>query len=295
MGSAAPEGSLRAWLDYGVRYLEGRGVADARTDAWILLEHAANISRSFYYMHMHELLDESDAVEYRRLLAGRGKRIPVQYLTGEAWFYGHCFRVNSHVLIPRQDTEVLVEEALKRIVPGMKVLDLCTGSGCILISILKAASVTGIGADISPEALEMAAKNAKSLGVRAVWAESDLFRNIGGTFHMIVSNPPYIPAEVIEGLEPEVRDHEPRTALDGGADGLSFYRRIVREAGDYLEDGGWLCLEIGYDQGEDLRKMMAEAGYEDVEIIRDLAGLDRVAAGRLEKGRTEGRTSMCGA
>ena len=295
MGSAAPEGSLRAWLDYGVRYLEGRGVADARTDAWILLEHAANISRSFYYMHMHELLDESDAVEYRRLLAGRGKRIPVQYLTGEAWFYGHCFRVNSHVLIPRQDTEVLVEEALKRIVPGMKVLDLCTGSGCILISILKAASVTGIGADISPEALERAAKNAKSLGVRAVWAESDLFRNIGGTFHMIVSNPPYIPAEVIEGLEPEVRDHEPRTALDGGEDGLSFYRRIVREAGDYLEDGGWLCLEIGYDQGEDLRKMMAEAGYEDVEIIRDLAGLDRVAAGRLEKGRTEGRTSMCGA
>ena len=265
-------------------YLENRGVTDARTDAWILLEYAANIDRSFYYLHMHEMLDEADAADYRKLLVQRGKRIPVQYLTGEAWFYGYCFRVNSHVLIPRQDTEILVEEALKRIVPGMRVLDLCTGSGCILISILKKASVTGVGADISPEALEVAEKNGKRLGVRAVWAESDLFRNIGGTFHMIVSNPPYIPSEVIEGLEPEVKDHEPRLALDGSEDGLYFYRKIVKEAKEYLNAGGWLCLEIGYDQGNALRTMLEDAGYQDVEIRKDLAGLDRVAAGRLPGG-----------
>lgn len=280
MNSAAPEGSLKAWLNYGKGYLENRGIGEAGTDAWLLLEFAANISRSYYFMHMHDLLDEKDAAEYRKLLVRRGQRIPVQYLTGEAWFYGYPFRVSEQVLIPRQDTEILVEEALKRIVPGMRILDLCTGSGCILISVLKEASVTGVGTDISPEALRLAEENAARLGVRAVWAESDLFRNVGGTFHLIVSNPPYIPTSVISGLEPEVKDHEPRRALDGGEDGLAFYRRITEEAGEYLEPGGWLCLEIGYDQGPALEALLKENGYADVEIIRDLAGLNRVAAGR---------------
>ena len=275
------ERSLKAWLDYGTQYLETRQIADAKTDAWLLMEYVANITRSFYYMHMHEPMDESDAEDYLGLLKRRGEHVPVQYLTGEAWFYGYSFRVNQHVLIPRQDTEVLVEEALKRVMPGMRILDLCTGSGCILLSVLKNASVSGVGADISQEALLVAELNRKRLGVRASWIESDLFENIGGTFHMILSNPPYVPSSVIPGLDPEVREHEPVLALDGREDGLYFYRRIVSEAREYLSPGGWLCMEIGYDQGPVLRELLTKNGYREIEIIKDLAGNDRVALGAL--------------
>lgn len=268
-------------LDYGTRYLAERRISDAKTDAWILMEYAANIDRSFYYMHMYEDMPEEDAADYRNLIRRRGEHVPVQYITGEAWFYGRSFRVNPDVLIPRQDTEVLVEEVLKRIMPGMRVLDLCTGSGCILLTILKEASVSGVGADISAAALRMAELNRKRLKVSAGWIESDLFEKVGGVFDLIVSNPPYIDPEVIRELEPEVKDHEPLLALDGGSGGLDFYRRIVTEAPDYLKPGGWLCLEIGYDQGESLKTFLEEAGFSSVKIIKDLAGLDRVAVGCL--------------
>lgn len=272
--------SFKDCLDFGINYLRERQIADARTDAWILMEYAANIDRSFYYMHMYEEMPEEDREDYRNLVARRGERAPVQYITGEAWFYGRSFRVNSDVLIPRQDTEVLVEECLRRIIPGMRVLDLCTGSGCILLTILKEASVSGVGSDISLGALRIAELNRKRLRVKAGWIESDLFEKIGGTFDMIVSNPPYIAENVIPELEPEVRDHEPLLALDGGEEGLRFYRRIVREAPAYLKPEGWLCLEIGYDQGESLRRLLGEAGFTDIEIVKDLAGLDRAAFGR---------------
>ena len=245
------------------------------------MEYVSNITRSFYYMHMHEPMDPGDAEDYLHLLKRRGEHMPLQYLTGEAWFYGYSFRVNQHVLIPRQDTEVLVEEALKRAMPGMRILDLCTGSGCILLSVLKEASVTGVGTDISPEALLVAELNRKRLGVHASWIESDLFEKVGGTFQMILSNPPYIRSSVISELDPEVREHEPLQALDGQEDGLYFYRKIVKESGGYLSPGGWLCLEIGYDQGEDLQHLLKAHGYIEIEIIKDLAGNDRVAVGKL--------------
>lgn len=272
--------SLQEWRRFGIEYLQAKGIEDARTDAWTLLEYVTNITRSYYYMHMNEEISEEDAEEYQRLLKRRGGREPVQYITGEAWFYGRSFRVNPHVLIPRQDTEILVEEVLKQTMPGMRVLDLCTGSGCILLTLLKEASVTGAGSDISPEALQVAEQNRKRLKVHGSWIESDLFEKIGGTFDLIVSNPPYIASGVIRELEPEVREHEPLRALDGGRDGLDFYRRIVREAPEYLNPGGWLFLEIGYDQGESLRNLLEEAGFVSVEIVKDLAGLDRVAMGR---------------
>ncbi|MDO4617248.1 MAG: peptide chain release factor N(5)-glutamine methyltransferase [Lachnospiraceae bacterium] len=278
-----PVRSMKEWLEYGVGFLEAHQIPDAGTDAWILLEYTANINKNFYYMHMHEPMDAGDAEDYALLIHRRAEHIPVQYLTGEAWFYGRSFRVNESVLIPRQDTEVLVEEALKRIRPEMRVLDLCTGSGCILLTVLKEAAVTGVGSDISPDALVVAELNRKRLNVQANFICSDLFEHIGGTFDMILSNPPYICSDVILTLDPEVRDHEPHLALDGSHDGLFFYRRIVQEAPDYLNAGGWLCLEIGYDQGGELQKLLKESEkFINIQVIRDLSGLDRVACAQLK-------------
>lgn len=277
-----PVRSMKEWLDYGVGYLEAHQIEDARTDAWLLMEYTANINKSYYYMNMHEPMDAGDAEDYALLIHKRAEHVPVQYLTGEAWFYGRCFRVNESVLIPRQDTEVLVEEALKRIRSGMRVLDLCTGSGCILLTVLKEADVTGVGSDISPEALLVAELNRKRLNVQANFIHSDLFEEIGGRFDMILSNPPYIQSKVIETLDPEVKDHEPHLALDGSMDGLVFYRRIVAEAPDYLNPEGWICMEIGYDQGEDLKNLLSENGkYTNIKIIKDLSGLDRVVCAQL--------------
>lgn len=278
-----PVRSMKDWLEYGVGFLEAHQIAEAKTDAWILMEYTANINKSFYYMNMHEPMDAGDAEDYALLIHRRAEHIPVQYLTGEAWFYGRSFRVNESVLIPRQDTEVLVEEALKRIGDNMRVLDLCTGSGCILLTVLKEASVTGVGSDISPDALVVAELNRKRLGVQANWIQGDLFENIGGRFDMILSNPPYIQTAVIDTLDPEVREHEPHLALDGSEDGLLFYRRIVQEAPDYLNPEGWLCMEIGYDQGEDLKTLLADScKFTNIEIKKDLSGLDRVALAQLK-------------
>ena len=274
--------SMKEWMDFGIGYLESRNVADAKTDAWLLMEYAANIDKNYYYMNMHSPMDAGDAEDYYILLERRGEHIPVQYLTGEAWFYGYPFRVNSHVLIPRQDTEILVEEALKLLNPGDHILDLCTGSGCILLTLIKKAKVTGVGTDLSPEALVVAELNRKLLHVNANWICSDLFEHVGGRFQMIVSNPPYIPTKDIEMLDAEVKDHEPRMALDGDADGLEFYRRIIAGAGSYLTDGGYLLLEVGYNQGPDVSAMMERHGFTNVRVTKDLSGLDRVVTGQLE-------------
>ena len=283
-----PVRSLKDWLEYGVGFLESRQIADAATDAWLLMEYAANIDRSYYFMNMHEPMDAGDAEDYAMLIHRRGEHVPVQHLTGEAWFYGRSFRVNANVLIPRQDTEVLVEETLKRVKPDMRILDLCTGSGCILLTLLKEAElVTGVGADLSADALVVAELNRKRLGAQANWIESDLFQNVGGRFHIITANPPYIRTEEIADLDEEVREHEPLIALDGREDGLYFYRRIVAEAADYLFPGGWLCMEIGYDQGKAVEAVLIKHGFQDVTVTKDLAGLDRVVCGRLQEEETD--------
>lgn len=274
--------TFREAIATGEKRLEQAGIVDAKTDSWLLLTTACKIDHTYYYMHMDEDMTDEQIHEFVSLVDKRCERIPLQYITGEQEFMGINFYVNSNVLIPRQDTETLVEEALKRVHPGMKVLDMCTGSGCILISILKnVVDVEGYGYDISKQALIVAKENAKRNEVSAVFERSNLFEAVEGTFDVIVSNPPYIRTEDIVTLMPEVAQFEPIEALDGKEDGLYFYRKMVKDAKEHLALGGVMLFEIGYDQGKDVSDMMRYAGYQNVKVIQDLAHKDRVVVGEL--------------
>lgn len=271
-------------LKSGAEYLRSREIADAEYDAWYLMEFAGHISRAEYLLRRMEKMPKEVYIRYEELLRERGKRIPLQHLTGEQEFMGLSFTVNERVLIPRQDTELLVEEALKRLRPGARVLDLCTGSGCIAISLKKIRPDLDVTAsDLSGQALEIARENAKRLRADVDFVQSDLLEELSGTFDMIVSNPPYIPTKTIDTLMEEVRFHDPKMALDGGADGLFFYRRIIAESKSHLTRGGWLIFEIGHDQGETVSHMMMEGSYTGVRVIKDLSGLDRVVVGTWHK------------
>lgn len=276
--------------------LAAAGIAEADLDARLLLEYVCGTNRNDLLVHGDREVTEEQRERYEAMLIRRAKRIPLQHLTGVQEFMGLEFQVNGHVLIPRQDTEILVEEVLKHLHDGMRVLDMCTGSGCILISLLHYSNdCQGVGADISVDALKVARENAEKLlnvGTETSencaeltgniqFVESNLFENVIGKFDIIVSNPPYICSEVIETLAPEVRDHEPRGALDGTADGLFFYRKIVEESKAYLVGGGKLFFEIGYDQSESVSELMKHAGFVEVEVLKDYAGLDRVVYGTL--------------
>ncbi len=274
--------TFREAIQFGEEKLNTAGIVDAKNDAWLLLTFVCKIDNTFYYVHMDEQMEDGQMAEYENVLSKRAERVPLQYITGEQEFMGIPFRVNEAVLIPRQDTETLVEEALKIVRPGMKVLDMCTGSGCILISILKnIVEVEGYGYDISKQAINVAKENAKLNNVTATFERSDLFDDVTETFDVIVSNPPYIPTDVIGGLMPEVAVYEPIQALDGKEDGLYFYRKIIEVASEYLNPEGKLLFEIGHDQGEAVSGLMREAGYKDVQVIKDLAGNDRVVIGGI--------------
>ena len=273
--------TYREAVEFGTKCLTDAGVPDAALDAWYLLQMVCKIERSYYYDHGEEDITQDAQKEYEIAVQKRAEHIPLQYIIGEQEFMGLRFKVNSNVLIPRQDTETLVEQVLKIVKPGMKVLDLCTGSGCVLISVLKnAPELTGMGSDISKTALLVAKENAKLHEVDAEWVRSDLFDNITETFDVIMANPPYIPTGEILSLMPEVRDFEPENALDGGADGLDFYRKIAGQVKDYLNPGGYVYMEIGYDQGEAVSELMRNAGFTEVEVIKDLARNDRVVKGK---------------
>lgn len=273
--------TYREAVEFGTKCLTDAGVPDAALDAWYLLQMVCRIERSYYYVHGEEDITQDAQKEYEIAVQKRAEHIPLQYIIGEQEFMGLRFKVNSNVLIPRQDTETLVEQVLKIVKPGMKVLDLCTGSGCVLISVLKnAPELTGVGSDISKTALLVAKENAKMHEVDADWIRSDLFDNITETFDVIMVNPPYIPTGEILSLMPEVRDFEPENALDGGADGLDFYRKIAGQVKDYLNPGGYVYMEIGYDQGEAVSELMRNAGFTEVEVIKDLARNDRVVKGK---------------
>lgn len=273
--------TLKEALTFGKDLLKQTGIEEYETDAWLLLEGVCKCTRNDYYLRGEKPLTKEQEALWKEYLEKRIKRIPVQHILGVQDFMGLTFQVTPDVLCPRQDTEVLVEEALKYLKSGNRILDLCTGSGCILISLLKyAKGCTGTGADLSEKALKVAAENAKSLNVECTLIHSDLFERIEGRFDMIVSNPPYIATKEIESLMPEVRDMEPRMALDGKEDGLFFYREIIREAHRYLNAAGWLLFEIGYDQGQAVSEMMKSAGFAKVSVMKDLAGLDRVVKGR---------------
>lgn len=273
-------------LEYGKQRLLEYEIEDANLDAWLLLEYVSGISRSWYFVHEDEEISENDIEEYQILIEQRGKHIPLQQLTKEAYFYGMKFFVNENVLIPRQDTEVLVEQvlSLSKEKENLKLLDMCTGSGCILLALLaNLKQASGTGVDLSEKALEVAQRNGKELGIEVSWVQSDLFDKVSGSYDIIVSNPLYIETSVIEGLMDEVKLYEPRMALDGTEDGLFFYREITMQAGKYLKNNGILAFEIGYNQGKAVSEFMKENGYKEVQVLQDLAGLDRVVTGRIEK------------
>ena len=266
----------------GCKQLETAGIDEAKLDARLLLEFVCGTNRNDLLAHGDRQVSDEEEARYREVLELRAGRIPLQQITHSQDFMGLDFFVNEHVLVPRQDTEILVEEVLKELHDGMRILDMCTGSGCILLSLLKYSNdCEGTGCDISEKALKVAEENAEMLSLNASFVQSNLFENISGKYEFIVSNPPYIPTGVIPTLMEEVRDHEPVSALDGREDGLYFYREIVEKAGEYLYPGGMLFFEIGYDQAEKVSSLMREAGYQEVTVCKDLAGLDRVVYGTL--------------
>ena len=346
-------------LNYGKKILKNAGIVEADLDAWYLFEQIFGISRAQYFMCARENIAGStaqkmtaqeqtgnslesknalDCVElwlkeklsaYENTLEKRASRIPLQQILGQQEFMGLTFFVNEHVLIPRQDTETLVELVLnEQKDKNVSILDMCTGSGCIAVSLKKLGGYTCVeGADISEEALKVAKRNSEEIlensdvnndavssrteqiqnctnltnnqnkqdnsedsmvsEVRTVpqtgvtFRRSDMFSAFPETerFNVIVSNPPYIPSAVIEELEPEVRDHEPRGALDGTADGLYFYRILAEECAKHLTPGGRVYFEIGYDQGAAVKELLDIHGFKDTRVIQDLAGKDRVVCG----------------
>ena len=272
--------TYRELFEYGKKQLEDAGIEEAALDARLLLEYICHTDRNALLVHGDSVRSDLEEQFYRMVIEKRAQRIPLQHITGQQEFMGLTFKVNEHVLIPRQDTEILVEEAMRYLSDGMRILDICTGSGCILLSLLKYSNeCEGLGVDISDDALAVARENAQNLGLETEFRHSDLLEKVEGKFDMIVSNPPYIETAVIDTLMPEVREHEPMLALDGREDGLYFYRRIVEQCTSYMTRGARLFFEIGYDQGEAVKNMMIHKGFCEVEIIKDYAGLDRVVTG----------------
>lgn len=346
-------------LNYGKKILKNAGIAEADLDAWYLFEQSFGISRAQYFLCAREnivgstaqkiavqeqhgdLLESGNALEcaelwlkeklsaYENALKKRAARIPLQQIIGQQEFMGLSFFVNEHVLIPRQDTETLVELVLQEQKDkDISILDMCTGSGCIAVSLKKLGGYAHVeGADISEESLKVAKRNSEEIlenndvnndavnsrteqiqnctnltnnqnkqdnseermvseasklsQAGVTFRHSDMFSNFPETeqFDVIVSNPPYIPSAVIEELEPEVRDHEPRGALDGTADGLYFYRILAEECAKHLTPGGHVYFEIGYDQGAAVKELLDIHGFKDTRVIQDLAGKDRVVCG----------------
>ncbi len=293
-------------MTYRELYVQGKErlaaaqIGEAQWDARLLLEYVCGTNRNDLLVHGDRNVEPDCQREYEALIEKRQRRIPLQYLTGVQEFMGLEFFVNSHVLIPRQDTEILVEEVLRNLHDGMCILDMCTGSGCILISLLYYSNhCDGLGVDISSEAIGVAEKNSAKLlpkesagqaeeGFgRIRFQQSDLFEKVEGKYDIIVSNPPYIDSVEMENLMPEVGKYEPRLALAGGQDGLFFYRRILDGCRDHLFGGGMLFFEIGCGQAEDVGNFMAEAGFLDIQVVKDYAGLDRVVYGTLGFGEVK--------
>lgn len=287
--------NLKSLLKKGTEILKNAEIEEAGQNAWLLLEYTAGISRAYYYAHDTDEIPIEIEEAFLKLCTMRAEHIPLQHLVHRAYFMEYEFYVDENVLIPRQDTEILVETArnILKDRKSPKILDMCTGSGCILISLLAYQDdCTGVGADISSSALAVAKKNAESIGVekKALFVESDTFfadffqekdGKIPAKYDMLISNPPYIPTEEIQGLQEEVRSHDPLLALDGHEDGLYFYREITAQAQKYLKPGGWLLYEIGCGQGSAVKALMEQAGFVSIEVKKDLAGLDRVVLGMV--------------
>ena len=275
----------------GLQKLSAAGISEAALDARLLLEFITGHDRNTLLAHPDTPVSDEDNARYDALLEKRASHVPLQQLTGSVGFMGIDFIVNDKVLIPRPDSECLVEEAMRFTHDGSDILDLCTGSGCLILSLMHYKNnCRGVGVDISGDALMIARRNAEALeasgglnGGTVSFIEGDMFEtaNKDQKFDVIISNPPYIRSSDIENLMPEVRDHEPKIALDGGDDGLTFYRRIAAGAPSHLSRDGMVFCEIGYDQAEDVTAILSTAGFCDITIIRDYAGNDRVVTAKI--------------
>lgn len=281
--------TYREALKEAIVQLTNAGVPDADYDARELLLYVTGMTLSDWLMKASERIGDAEADRYAELVGRRAGREPLQQITGAQGFMGLSFHVTKDTLCPRPDTEILVEKAIP-VCKDADVLDMCTGTGCIAISIAVLAGARSVTAtDISEAALKVASDNAKRNRAEVKWILSDMFEKVEGTYDVIVSNPPYIDREQMENLMPEVKEYEPRAALFGGEDGLDFYRILTSQAKDYLRrgegtqngKGGFLIVEIGYDQGNAVAGMFRAAGFAEVELIRDYAGHDRVVLGHL--------------
>lgn len=266
--------------------LKEAGVVDFTVDSWLLAEFVFKINRTGFYMDPMMTVSKERADKYMELVGIRASKIPLQHITGSQEFMGLDFKVNEDVLIPRQDTELLVENAItyiKSVKGNVDVLDMCTGSGCIAISIdrlCENAKVTAV--DFSGKALVVARENNALNKADVTFFQSDLFENVEKQYDVIVSNPPYIKTEEIESLMDEVRIHEPMMALDGDCDGLKFYKKIAKEGRQHLRSNGIIFFEIGYDQGQTVPAILEENGYKDIKVYKDLSGNDRVVTAGKE-------------
>jgi release factor glutamine methyltransferase len=273
-------------LNWTRGYLSEKGVENPRLEAeWMLCE-ALSLDRVGLYLNFDRPLNDAELANYRSMIARRGKREPLQYILGSQEFMGLDFQVTPAVLIPRHDTEVLVAEGAKRGTAARTILDIGTGSGCVAISLAKAlpeAEVSGV--DISGEAIEVARGNAEKNGISVQFFHGSLFEPFAGKrFDMVVSNPPYIPATDIPTLQQEVRGFEPMSALDGGADGLDFYRSIVASAPEHINPGGWLLFEVGAGQAPQVLELLRNGGFSSECFSQiDPAGIERVVGGRLAR------------
>ncbi len=290
--------NIKEFLLYATETLKNSDIETPALEAGVMLCHVLKCGRAYLYTHNDRVLRQDELEELEAFLQKRAANVPLQYLLGETEFMSLTFKVSPAVLIPRQDTEILAEKCIEllrdriklsneenSIIRSVKILDMCTGSGCIAVSIAHYCPESRVVAcDVSRSALEVAKSNSERAGVqnRLEFRCGDLFEVLDGEerFELIVSNPPYIETETVSGLQTEVRDHEPYIALDGGADGLNFYRKIVAEAPKFLIRGGHLAFEIGYNQAESVSRLM-EKDFEEITVLKDLGGNDRVVYGKL--------------
>jgi release factor glutamine methyltransferase len=286
--SVPPQWTVEAVLRWATDDFRGRGIDTARLDAELLLAHALGTTRLQLVLDAKKGLEAPELERMRELVKRRRAREPVAYLLGRREFYGRTFRVDARVLVPRPDTEALIDVALERTrhaSMSMRALDLCTGSGCVAISLARERPTSFVAAtDVSGAALAVARDNALRLGAyNAAFLEGDLFVPLHSTwrFDVIVANPPYIPTPELASLDPDVRDFEPRLALDGGADGLDVLRRVVAGAGDWLVPGGVLAVEVGAGEAASVAHLFERARFQEVEIRRDYGRIERVVSGVL--------------
>ena len=273
---------VRDFVKENTDKLDAAGITDASVDIWLLLEHFADIKKSDYLANQDKTITKVVAEQIEEAVEKRANHIPVQHIIGQTEFMGLTFKVNDKVLVPRLDTEILVDEVVKYVGDDFaKILDMCTGSGCIAITVSDMCdNATVVGADISKDAIDIAEDNNKLNQTDVTFIESDLFENVEGLFDVVVSNPPYIKTEEIENLQEEVKLYDPKLALDGGESGLDFYQRIIKDSKDYLKANGMIFFEIGFDQAEEVSNILKENGYHDIVVKKDLSGLDRVVMAR---------------